>query len=83
MSERNERLHRGRKPRKGRNIRSLLNRKRSGAGSRGEYQVVINPVVLGRGRTMFDGIKGKLTLKLTKTQAFANGNVLLCYAPMA
>jgi dihydrofolate reductase len=48
-----------------------------------EYQVVLNPVVLGKGRTMFDGIKGKLTLKLTKTRTFSNGNILLYYEPMA
>jgi dihydrofolate reductase len=48
-----------------------------------EYQMVVNPVVLGKGRTMFDGIKEKLTLKLTKTRTFGNGNVLLCYEPMA
>ena len=48
-----------------------------------EYQIVVNPVVLGKGRTIFEGIKEKLNLKLTKTQAFGNGNVLLCYEPMA
>jgi dihydrofolate reductase len=48
-----------------------------------EYQIVVNPIVLGKGRTMFDGIKEKLSLKLTKTRAFGNGNVLLCYEPMA
>jgi len=48
-----------------------------------EYQIVMNPVVLGKGRTMFDGIKEKLTLKRTKTRTFGNGNVLLCYEPMA
>jgi len=48
-----------------------------------EYQIVVNPIVLGKGRTMFDGIKEKLTLKLTKTRIFGNGNVLLCYEPMA
>ncbi|OGC02086.1 hypothetical protein A2V82_08860 [candidate division KSB1 bacterium RBG_16_48_16] len=48
-----------------------------------EYQIVVNPVVLGRGRTMFAGIKEKLTLKLTRTRTFGNGNVLLCYEPMA
>ena len=48
-----------------------------------EYQLVVNPVVLGKGRTMFDGVKDKLSLKLTKTRAFGNGNVLLCYEPMA
>jgi dihydrofolate reductase len=48
-----------------------------------EYQVVIKPVALGEGRTMFDGLRRKLTLKLTKTRAFTNGNVLLCYEPGA
>lgn len=48
-----------------------------------EYQVVVNPVVLGEGRTMFDGIKEKLALKLTKTRTFSNGKVYLCYEPMA
>jgi dihydrofolate reductase len=48
-----------------------------------EYHIVVNPVVLGRGRTLFDGVKEKLRLKLTKTRAFGNGNVLLCYEPEA
>ncbi len=48
-----------------------------------EYQIVVDPVALGKGRTMFDGIKEKLPLKLKKTRTFGNGNVLLCYEPMA
>jgi dihydrofolate reductase len=48
-----------------------------------EYQVVVNPVVLGRGRTMFDGIKEPLSLKLTRTRTFRNGKVFLCYEPTA
>ena len=47
-----------------------------------EYQFVVNPVALGKGRTMFDGIREKLPLKLSKTRTFGNGNVLLCYKPM-
>jgi dihydrofolate reductase len=47
-----------------------------------EYHVVMNPIVLGKGRTMFDGVKEKLNLKLTKTRAFGNGNVFLCYESM-
>ena len=48
-----------------------------------EYQIVVNPVVLGKGRTMFVGVKEKLPLKLAKTRAFGNGNVLLCYELVA
>ena len=48
-----------------------------------EYQFVVDPIVLGKGRTMFDGVKEKLHLKLTKSRAFGNGNVYLCYEPAA
>lgn len=48
-----------------------------------EFQIVVNPIALGSGRTMFDGVKKKLNLKQTKTRTFGNGNVLLCYEPMA
>jgi len=48
-----------------------------------EFQIVVNPVVLGKGRTLFDGVKEKVNLKRTKTRSFRNGNVLLCYEPTA
>ena len=47
------------------------------------YQMVVNPIVLGKGRTMFDGVKDKLELKRTKTRNFANGNVVLWYEAKA
>jgi dihydrofolate reductase len=53
------------------------------AGLIDEYQFVLDPVVLGSGRTMFDGLSRKLTLKLKKSQPYANGNVLLSYEPGA
>lgn len=48
-----------------------------------EYEVVVNPIVLGQGRTMFEGLKEKLNLQLTKTRTFGNGNVFLSYEPSA
>lgn len=53
------------------------------AGLVDEFQVVVKPVALGEGRTMFEGIKQKLSLKRTKERTFTNGNVLLCYEPRA
>jgi dihydrofolate reductase len=49
------------------------------AGLIDEYQMIVNPIVLGAGRTMFEGVKEKLNLKLTNSRAFKNGNVLLAY----
>ena len=47
-----------------------------------EYQLVVIPVVLGKGRTMFEGLTTRLALKPTRTRTFDNGNVLLCYEPI-
>jgi dihydrofolate reductase len=51
------------------------------AGLIDEYQIMLNPVVLGKGKTMFAGIRDKLALKITDSRSFANGNVLLRYVP--
>lgn len=44
-----------------------------------EYQIVLNAVVLGKGRTMFDGVKKQAALKLARTRPFRNGKILLSY----
>jgi len=46
-----------------------------------EFRIMVNPVVLGQGKPLFQGIQAKLNLKLVKTKTFHNGNVLLYYAP--
>lgn len=46
-----------------------------------EYRIMVNPVVLGSGKPLFQGIKDRLNLNLTGTEAFRNGNVLLYYQP--
>ncbi len=46
-----------------------------------EYQIVVNPIALGGGRTMFDGIKSRVDLKLTDSRTFRNGKVFLRYEP--
>ena len=53
------------------------------AGLIDEYQMIVNPVVLGKGKTMFEGVKKKVTLRLTRTRPFTNGNVVLWYDRVA
>jgi dihydrofolate reductase len=47
-----------------------------------EYRLIINPVVLGRGTPMFQGIDERLKFKLLKTRIFESGNVMLYYEPV-
>jgi dihydrofolate reductase len=48
-----------------------------------EFQIVVNPIVLGNGRTMFNGVTQRPTLKLTRSRTFGNGNVVLNYEQAA
>jgi dihydrofolate reductase len=44
-----------------------------------EYQFVVNPIVLGSGRTPFEGLESKVALERTSSRTFANGNVVVSY----
>ena len=44
-----------------------------------QYQIVLCPVVLGRGRTLFETVREKVSLALTSSRSFRNGNVVLTY----
>ncbi|HEY6388779.1 MAG TPA: dihydrofolate reductase family protein [Candidatus Acidoferrum sp.] len=48
-----------------------------------EYQLALSPIVLGKGRTLFETVKDKLNLKLTTSRTFGNGTVFVCYLPAA
>jgi len=44
-----------------------------------EFRFMINPVVVGGGRRIFEGLNRKLDLELMESRNFASGNVLLYY----
>jgi dihydrofolate reductase len=46
-----------------------------------EYQLVVSPTILGRGRTLFETVTSRQDLRLTRSRTFTNGNVVLWYAP--
>src|SRR5689334_6115410 len=43
------------------------------------YTFVVVPVAIGKGRTMFEGVRNALELRLTGTRTFRNGRVVLNY----
>jgi len=52
------------------------------AGLIDEFQVMFHPVAIGTGTQFLKDIKKKIALELTRTRAFKNGIVLLCYQPV-
>lgn len=54
-----------------------------GMGLVDELRVMVNPVVLGDGRSLFRSTDHRLPLKLLQTRTFSSGNVLLTYHPQS
>ena len=46
-----------------------------------EYQLMLNPIVLGKGRPLFKDTTDRMNLTLVKTKTFKSGIVLLQYQP--
>jgi dihydrofolate reductase len=44
-----------------------------------EYHIVLHPVVLSRGKPLFNNIEHQVKLKLLETRTFQNGAMLACY----
>lgn len=51
------------------------------AGLIDKYQIMVDPVAIGHGESIFKGINPALSLKLTGTRAFRDGCVLMEYVP--
>ncbi len=50
------------------------------AGLIDDYQLLVCPVILGGGRTLFEGVPGQPVLKLENSRTFGNGKVFLHYS---
>lgn len=46
------------------------------------YEIMIDPVALGGGTSVFQGLKNKLDMRLVNTRTFSSGVVMLSYEPL-
>jgi dihydrofolate reductase len=46
-----------------------------------EFQIMVHPVALAEGTSIFKGLESQLNLELTSTRAFSSGKALLYYRP--
>jgi len=47
-----------------------------------EYRIIVSPVILGAGKSLFNGLNFRQKLKLVGSKAFRSGNLLLSYQPV-
>lgn len=46
-----------------------------------ELRILVHPVLLGRGRSLYAGLKDRIELRAGAVTVFRSGNVLLRYRP--
>lgn len=51
------------------------------AGLLDELRVMVCPIVLGQGRSLFENLKGRVSLTLLRVRQFDSGNLMLTYRP--
>jgi dihydrofolate reductase len=51
------------------------------AGVLDELRIMVCPIAIGQGRSLFEGLKDRLALRTTHVKQFKAGNVLLTYRP--
>jgi dihydrofolate reductase len=49
------------------------------AGVLDELRIMVCPIAIGQGRSLFQDLKGRLALRLVRVKQFDSGNVLLTY----
>jgi dihydrofolate reductase len=51
------------------------------AGVLDELRIMVSPIVLGRGRSLFEDLEDRVSLSLLRVRQFDSGNILLTYRP--
>jgi len=51
------------------------------AGVLDELRIMVCPIVLGQGRSLFEDLKDRISLTLRGVRQFDSGNVVLTYRP--
>jgi dihydrofolate reductase len=47
-----------------------------------EYRIIVAPVILGRGKTLFESIEHQQSLRLLRTKTLKSGVIILFYEPV-